>query len=106
MIIFGLLVKVLHAACGVPLLCSASAGSCPFVKRQGSDPCLCSLCFKVACRHTALVDTVCETRSDGLQSGTEKELTRRQAFTAARRAWDDQQFRLLSNKEAPNFSER
>ena len=34
MIIFGLLGKVLHAACGVPLLSSASAGSCPFAKRQ------------------------------------------------------------------------
>ena len=40
MIIFGLLGKVLHAACGVPLLSSASAGSCPFAKRHGSDPCL------------------------------------------------------------------
>ena len=38
--------------------------------------------------------------------GTEKELTRRQAYTAARRAWENQQYHLLSNKEAPNFSER
>jgi hypothetical protein len=33
-IIFGLLGKVLHAACGVPLLSRASVGSCPFAKRQ------------------------------------------------------------------------
>ena len=38
--------------------------------------------------------------------GTEKDLTRKQAHTAARRTWDDQQFRLLSNKDSPNFSER
>ena len=38
--------------------------------------------------------------------GTEKELTRKQAHTAARRTWDDQQFRLLANKDSPNFSER